>query len=652
MRYGLTFFLLTLITFSNIYGQIHGINWFKKAGNTKLDIAHAMTVTRSGDIYVTGEFSLNILFDPEISAVSTANVDMFLTKFTNSGQAIWVKRAGGIQTDRGRDVVADEQFVYLAGEYFDSVQFEDTLISSSGNLDGFIVKYDTAGNLVWLREAKNIGQTTALGVALDSSKNVIAVGYYGGTQAPRLDSVGIFNDKKITSNGLRDIFLVKYDSSGNVIWVNTIGGRYSGEEAGTVTCDAAGNIYVGGKVADSAYFGNVNIRSFGGVDMFLAKYDPAGSIQWVRTAGGTKEDNTKSIAVDAVGNVYITGYFDSSATFGSTNIVGNDGYEIAVAKYNSMGELLWIRHAGGPQSDQGLSISADDRGCFVTGKFSRTAKFDTMELTSNSGSDDIFIAHYDPFGNLIWVKQIGGNDNDKGMSIKTDQGGNLYLCGSFRSTVTLENGNSFTTSGIEDIFLAKLGNAPVPVELASFDYSVTENYVKLAWSSVTETNNAYYDVERSLDNSNFIKIGTVHGNGTTSEKHLYEFVDQNIMSGKYYYRLKQNDFDGSFTYSQVLEVQLNTPSSFALHQNYPNPFNPETRITFELPSESIISIRVFDMTGREAAVLAEHVNYAPGIHSVNFNAGTFSSGIYLYSIQAVTAEGKYFTAARKMSLIK
>jgi len=193
----------------------------------------------------------------------------------------------------------------------------------------------------------------------------------------------------------------------------------------------------------------------------------------------------------------------------------------------------------------------------------------------------------------------------------------------------------------------------VPVELLSFAASSIENTVTLNWSTVTETNNSGFEIQRLKDSKIeklkvWEKIGFIRGNGTTTEPKSYSFVDKDITAGKYQYRLKQIDFNGSFEYSNVISVELDLPTKFTLEQNYPNPFNPSTIISYQLPKAGNVTLKVFDFLGREVAVLVDEEK-AAGSYNVEFGVKSLelSSGIYFYQLKV----GDYLET-KKMLLIK
>ncbi|WP_337866977.1 T9SS type A sorting domain-containing protein [Ignavibacterium sp.] len=194
---------------------------------------------------------------------------------------------------------------------------------------------------------------------------------------------------------------------------------------------------------------------------------------------------------------------------------------------------------------------------------------------------------------------------------------------------------------------------PVPVELVSFSANVSNNSVALNWVTASELNNSGFEVQRSvisnpngMRNLDWQSIGFVNGNGTTSESNSYSFIDDNLSIGKYAYRLKQIDLDGSFTYSNEIDVDLGLPLSFSLNQNYPNPFNPSTSIKYQVSSISNVSLKVYDVLGKEVVTLVNQIQPA-GNYEVSFNASSLTSGIYFYKLQAAS-----FSQTKKMLLLK
>ena len=212
--------------------------------------------------------------------------------------------------------------------------------------------------------------------------------------------------------------------------------------------------------------------------------------------------------------------------------------------------------------------------------------------------------------------------------------------------------NEFTgfAAGDNGVIL-KTTDGGVPVELTSFIANAVEGSVVLNWTTATETNNQGFEIQRSAEGLNFNNISFIPGFGTTTEPKSYSYTDQSVTSGKYYYRLKQIDFDGSFSYSGVIEVEVSLPTEFSLEQNYPNPFNPATTIEFSLPTDAQITINIYNLVGEKVAEAASG-NYAAGTHKVDINASTLTSGIYFYRLDATGVDGNTFSSIRKMTLLR
>ncbi|MEO8666392.1 MAG: Cys-Gln thioester bond-forming surface protein [Ignavibacteria bacterium] len=191
----------------------------------------------------------------------------------------------------------------------------------------------------------------------------------------------------------------------------------------------------------------------------------------------------------------------------------------------------------------------------------------------------------------------------------------------------------------------------LPVELASFTSSVSGRDLTLNWSTVSELNNYGFEIERADLSAGWMKIGFVNGSGTSSTEKIYSFTERNLNSGRCQYRLKQIDYNGNFEYFNLSsDVVVGVPSQFSVSQNYPNPFNPSTKINYDIPVSGKVSVKVFDISGKEVASLVDGVQSA-GYYTVLLNAGSLSSGIYFYNVN-VEGEGQNFVMTKKMMLVK
>jgi subtilisin family serine protease len=196
-----------------------------------------------------------------------------------------------------------------------------------------------------------------------------------------------------------------------------------------------------------------------------------------------------------------------------------------------------------------------------------------------------------------------------------------------------------------------LALAMIPVELSSFTANSNGSNVTLNWTTETETNNSGFSIERkSVFSNSWSEVGFVPGFGTTTERKNYNYNDEDLRLGKYSYRLKQIDLDGTFEYSNVIEVDVMAPGGFSLGQNYPNPFNPATTIEYSIPEVSNVTITVYSIVGELAATLVSG-SVEAGYHRINFDASNLPSGTYIYQIKAV-GESRTFVDNKKMILLK
>jgi hypothetical protein len=244
----------------------------------------------------------------------------------------------------------------------------------------------------------------------------------------------------------------------------------------------------------------------------------------------------------------------------------------------------------------------------------------------------------------LWINPATGWASEPTANLVNSTGSNTLA--QF-GAIVLRQGTSTGNVQYDEIRVSSTWDivAQLPVELVSFNASVVNGAVELNWQTASELNNSGFNVERRGGNGEWTTLGFVRGNGTTTEAKSYRFVDATA-AGAVQYRLKQIDFDGQFEYSPIVEVNAAELKSFKLAQNFPNPFNPTTVIGYQLPTASVVSLKIYDMIGREVAVLANERKDA-GSYSATFNSAALPSGMYFYRLQAGS-----FTETRKMMLVK
>lgn len=644
MRKRILLYAIVVLLSGSVFAQVPDFAWAKNGAGTLRDYSYSVAVDFNGYVYVTGEFfstSLNFGGFQLTMPGGSGNCDYYLLKMTPQGIPVWGKVGGGTLTDRGYGVEMDAAGnALVTGHYYGNATFGQYNLVSSGNLDVMTMKYDSSGTILWLKEGKSVSQASTRGLTVDNQGNTIIIGYYGSAT---VDSVR-FDNIKIVTNGQRDIFIVKYDPNGNALWGVTGGGPKSGEQGNALTTDAAGNIYATGIFYDTAVFSGTTV--YGALaEAFIAKYSPTGQLIWVKGMGGPKADDATGIAVDASGNVFVAGKFDSVATIGGQQLISAGGTDAFLAKFNSNGEFQWVKVIGGTGADNMDCVKIDRAGNIVAvGSFQNTVTFGSTQVTSN-GLSDVFFIKYDAAGNMIWFKTAGGNELDRISSFKLDGGDNIIGSGVTKGWFKA-GADSFSTAGVEDVIVLKLGTNPIPVELTSFSGSVSGNSVILNWATASEINNLGFDIERSADAVHYSKIGFVSGNGSTTMKNYYTFCDNSPLYGTFYYRLRQVDFKGVYTYYEPVKINIDPSYSFTLYDNFPNPFNPSTTIKYQVAERRHIMLKVFDLLGNEVAELTNGIRDA-GTYEVIFDASKLSSGLYIYTITAGN-----FTQTKKLILMK
>jgi PKD repeat protein len=404
-----------------------------------------------------GTYTVTLTVTDDGGATASDTAGVTVTAGGGSGQVVWGRRIGGTGYDEVKGIAVDGSGnVIVTGEAVGPIEL-GAGITCAGSI--FVARYDAGGGLLWARcPGSAAGGGGGRGVAVDASGNVVVTGYFRGT----VD----FGGGQLASPNGYDIFLVKYSAAGAHLWSKRFGGPVVGaivsESGADVAVDAAGNVVVTGSFEGTADFGGGPLTSAGQGDVFLAKYSPAGTHLWSRRFGGTFADEGKGLALDASGNVVLTGAFYGAVDFGGGLLAGA-GYDVVLAKYSAAGTHLWSERFGGALSDEGRGVAVDGAGnVLVTGAFQGAVDFGGGPLVSAGGSDG-FVAKYSAAGTPLWSRRFGGTTNfDAGTAIAVDAGGNAVATGFFAGTADFGAG-PLASTGSKDAFVARYSATGVPV---------------------------------------------------------------------------------------------------------------------------------------------------------------------------------------------
>jgi hypothetical protein len=264
----------------------------------------------------------------------------------------------------------------------------------------------------------------------------------------------IFDDTMVVVTNNHDIFTAKYDQYGKIQWVRTAGGEW-GDYAHAVTCDDNGNVYVTGEIEmDVEFYGSdIKLSSWGDNDIFIAKYNTHGQLLWAKRAGGRGSDRGYSIALSG-DHFYLAGSFNDTAYFENVMVVSSGHHDTYLAKYNLEGKLIWVRRGGGPSEDRAFGVTVDPNGdVYMTGFYHNEIEFAGTQYQSN-GARDMFLVKYSPNGQFLWFRTAGGLRNDDGAAVVAGKDGRIYVTGGFREQSFFGNIEMWAKKGDLDIFTA------------------------------------------------------------------------------------------------------------------------------------------------------------------------------------------------------
>jgi hypothetical protein len=473
-------FITALFIYTLSRSQVNFL-WVDPLGGANSDFATSSVTDSSGNVYVTGYFSGTADFDPSPNSVlftSYGGADVFFAKYGPWGNLIWAKRFGGISADVGLDIAIDKAgYIYIGGVFQSTCNFNTGAgaynLSAAGFADDYVAKFSPSGNLVWARSVGNSYYDNLSSITLDAQANLYYTGYASGIvdfdPSPATYTVNV---------GSQAVYFSKLDSSGNFLWVDII----------------PFSTYGGGNCIEAGKNGNIYVCGYG----------------------------------------YGTGDFDPGP--GTYTIAGSGDVDIFLASYTSSGNLVWAGMTGSAWGDQALSVALDTAGNVgITGYYSALVDFDfgpgTYTLSSNGGSEDLFIAKYQSDGTLLWAKGMGhGSNGERGYSCVFDKQSNFYVAGPFTFAMDFDPGPgvaSLNSMGGQDAFFAKYnssGNYVWAKQLPGFGTQVANNITLDDSTNCYVT--GYFDGATDFD----VSPATFYATGTFTDAFVAKYTECNIPS--------------------------------------------------------------------------------------------------------------------------
>ena len=468
--------LFFTIILTSIMAQTPNWVWADNFENTIVGKSHTIVLDHSNHVLIAGNFaSTNLVFGNN-NLVSQGSYDVYVAKYDTSGNSIWAIALGGALEEEAWDLITDaSDNVYVTG-YFKSPDFHigsDTVLHNTGESSMFLAKFDSDGSFIWARASSGNNKAWGRALGVDEANDI----YLGGNFIYGDITIA---DTDLVNQGNYDMFILKYDSDGNVIWIDHTGGEGMELLRNLEVSPEYGNIYIIGDFSSNTItFGTNTFTNLSSSrDNFVVKYNNNGEVLWANHISGTGYEQGSFITVDWKENIYVTGQFESEiCNFGSFQLTNSSSTkEIYIASYDFDGSIKWVKGITGNNDEMAYSITSDKKdGIYLCGWSNSTELIVEDESFDNQGMNDFFVTKYNFNGEYFWTK-YGGSDNDEfAECIVSDTIGNLYVTGNFSSSNLSFDNINLSQNNNEDVFVAKLASTWEPV---------SDNYVIVETNSV------------------------------------------------------------------------------------------------------------------------------------------------------------------------
>lgn len=380
---------------------------------------------------------------------SVGTEDGFIAKYTTDGQLIWLKQLGGNSADRLNGItIIDDNTIVVAGEMKGVLYYGTDSLVAQDRLDAVVLQIDSSGQINWAKQAGGMGDDSAIDVVANIAGTVWVTGYYENDLSADNDTV--------FSYGTRDAFVWKLNPNGTTVWLSHLGGP-GFDEGVSIAIDSHLDCYVTGSFRDIIYtnqdtaFGNLSN------DIFVVKYDNNGNATWVRTMGGPSSDRAQCVAVDGQDNICLTGWYNAYLDVDTVRLADRQEEDIFLVKMNSMGDLLWAKDVAYRFDERGYEVDFDaQNNVYLMGTLDSFLIIEDDSLYNRhlNRPTDIFIAKFSPDGDYKWSQTLGHYYNDFCYDMVVVDASELYITGSFQDT-TIYIGDTLISQGQFDVFIAK-----------------------------------------------------------------------------------------------------------------------------------------------------------------------------------------------------
>ena len=592
--------------------QAPAIQWQKNYGGSFGEQGISIQQTTDGGYIMIGT---TVSSDIDIT-LNHGLSDCWVIKSNSTGNIEWQKIYGGTNYETGFCIrqTADGGYVFVGTTW----STDGDLTLNQGFSDVWVVKLNNTGIIEW--------QKTYGGTYIEEGftiEQTVDGGYVVAGSVQSADGDVTFN------HGSEDYWLIKLNNMGVIQWQKTYGGDNA--DRGVVVRQTTDGGYIMAGHSRTPNNGDVTGNHSGSEDYWIVKTNSSGTIEWQNSFGGDDIENGYSICQTTDGGYIVAGQSYSVNGDVSFNH-GNCDYW--VVKLNSAGTIEWQKSYGGADFDEGTSIYQTPDGGYILGGSSFSNDGDVTGNHSLGDGADYWIVKLNATGTIQWQKALGGTADDRAFcAVPTADGG--YIITGFSPSNDGDVGGNY---GFFDFWTVKLLDVSLPVELISFTAKLINKTVELNWQTAQEMNTSLFVIERSNDGLQFNFLKQINAAGNSLTIRNYKAIDAQPLTNNSFYRLKQIDLDGKFTYSKIVRI-FNGTTGFSIHNS--QSVKDILTVQWSSLSRSKGSLQIIDITGK--VVLQKQIAFEARENNISLPVGHLANGIYVLSlVQDNSVESKFF----------